>query len=229
MLEIKTICLGPVNCFLIKSDAGFALVDAGYPGDCFKLEKELENEGCLPGNLKLIVITHGDGDHTGGASYIRGKYNSIIAMNKSDSAMAESFEEKTNRIKNRKARGLISKIKWEISLYVSSLESVREKAKAAFAGFKPDLYLEDGQRLDRYGINAKVVYVPGHTKGSIGILTDNNDLIAGDIFNNYRKPAPCFQGEDLEEIDISVEKLKALNIGIVYPGHGKPFKMKDLL
>lgn len=64
--EIKTLSLllpynlGPVNCYLVKTDTGYILVDTGYSNKRTDLEKELESAGCKPGNLKLIVLTHGD-------------------------------------------------------------------------------------------------------------------------------------------------------------------------
>jgi len=56
--EIQTISLGGANCYLVKTDSGHILVDTGFPFQRSKLEEELERKGCMPGNLKLIVITH---------------------------------------------------------------------------------------------------------------------------------------------------------------------------
>ena len=76
MSKIKTISLllpfkfGSVNCYLIENDSKYILIDTGSSKQRTQLEKELKNAGCKPGNLKLIVITHGDFDHTGNASYL---------------------------------------------------------------------------------------------------------------------------------------------------------------
>ncbi|MGA2142496.1 MAG: MBL fold metallo-hydrolase, partial [Brevinematales bacterium] len=204
------------------------LIDSGCSGDFHKIEEALDNAGCLPGNLKLIIITHGDGDHTGSASYIRNKYDSVIAMHKYDSDMAESFDKKTDRLKKRKAKGLVSGIMWKTVMFISCMKFNREKEKAAFSGFKPGVYLDDGQDFNEYGFPAKVLYIPGHTNGSIGILTGTGDLFCGDLLYNYKKPAVWPQGEDLKAIDSSVERLKKFKIGMVYPGHGKPFGMNSM-
>ena len=50
---------------------------------------------------------------------------------------------------------------------------------------KPDLYLEDGYDLSKYGFDAKVVEIPGHSKGSIGILTANGDFFCGDLLMKW--------------------------------------------
>ena len=54
--------LGTVNCYLIKTDKGFILIDTGLSNNRNEIEKELEESGCKPSDLKLIIITHGDGD-----------------------------------------------------------------------------------------------------------------------------------------------------------------------
>ena len=98
--EIKTIRLplpfhiGSVNCYLIKTDTGYILIDTGSSNQRASLEKELDRLGCQPGNLKLIVITHGDFDHTGNAAYLRTKFTTKIAMHDDDAGM----EEKNARI-----------------------------------------------------------------------------------------------------------------------------------
>ena len=82
--EILTISLGFVNCYLVKTDAGFVLVDTGMRSGRADLEKALANAGCQLGNLKLIVITHGDIDHTDNCVYLREKYQTRIAMHQND-------------------------------------------------------------------------------------------------------------------------------------------------
>ncbi len=61
------------------------------------LEKELENAGCKPGNLQLIVLTHGDTDHAGNCAYLREKYGAQIAMHSDDSGMVERGYPSWNR------------------------------------------------------------------------------------------------------------------------------------
>ena len=70
--------MGSVNCYLVKTNTGFILVDTGSSNKCRELDRKLEQSGCNSGNLKLIILTHGDFDHTGNASYIKKKHNLII-------------------------------------------------------------------------------------------------------------------------------------------------------
>jgi len=91
--------------------------------------------------------------------------------------------------------------------------------------FKPDLYVEDGYDFSGSGFDAKVLHLPGHSKGSIGILTAGGDLFCGDLLENKDKPVLNSIMDDLATANASVEKLKSLKINTVYPGHGKPFPM----
>ena len=101
--EIKTINLplpfrmGSVNCYLIETDSGYVLIDTGGSNCRKELVKELESAGCKPGLLKLIVLTHGDFDHTGNAAYLRNTFGGEIAMHVDDSGMVESGDMFVNR------------------------------------------------------------------------------------------------------------------------------------
>ena len=91
--EIRTIhqkYLMTVNCYLLETPSGFILIDTGLPKRRVDLVRELETAGCNPGDLKLIIITHGHLDHNGNTAYLRKKNEAKVAMHCIDSAMAES-------------------------------------------------------------------------------------------------------------------------------------------
>ena len=201
--------LGQVNCYLIKTDTGFILIDTGSQNKRTELEKDLENAGCTPENLNLIVITHGDFDHTGNARYLREKFGAKIAMHLDDVGMAE----KGDMFWNRKGNFFIKKIAPTLFRFGKSER------------FKPDLYLEDGDDLSEYGFNATIIHIPGHSKGSIGIITSDGDLFCGDLLENTKKPGLNSIMDDKPAADISIEKLKSLEIKTIYPGHGESFQM----
>ena len=52
-----------VNCYLIRADDGYILIDTGRATARRAIEKGLERAGCRPGNLKLIILTDDDFDH----------------------------------------------------------------------------------------------------------------------------------------------------------------------
>ncbi len=83
-IKLGFIKLGAVNCYFVNTGNGFILIDSGISNKRAKLEKELESADCKPGNLKLIVLTHGDFDHTGNAAYLRKKFDTKLAMHCND-------------------------------------------------------------------------------------------------------------------------------------------------
>ncbi len=213
--KIKIIELGIVNAFLVRVRDGFVLIDTGLAQEWEKLEAKLASAGCLPDKLKLVVITHGDFDHTGNCAKLQEKYRTKIAIHQADAFMVEN-----GVFLKRKIRTLLGRI-------IILLSRLRHR-RIGFNKFKPDMFLSDGQSLEEYGFNAKIIHLPGHTKGSIGILTDEGDFFAGDTLVNSKKPDIAIFVDDFQELKNSINKLKNLNIKNIYPGHGKPFPLERM-
>ncbi|MCX7923202.1 MAG: MBL fold metallo-hydrolase [Clostridia bacterium] len=95
--------------------------------------------------------------------------------------------------------------------------------------FEPDVLLYGGQSLSQFGMDASVIHLPGHTQGSIGIMTEQGDFFAGDIFVNISKPALPSYAENYEQLIKSVERLKQLSIKTIYPGHGRTFMAEEII
>ena len=203
-----------VNCYLVKTPSGFILVDTGLPKRRSDLVRELEAAGCKPGDLRLIIITHGHFDHNGNTAYLREQYDAKVAMHSGDSVMAESGDMFSG------VKGLTVAI---IKIMLPLIGMSR------YDGFIPDITLEEGQDLSEHGFDARVVHIPGHSKGSIGVLMNGGDLICGDILGNTGKPAKTTLVDDSAELDASVERLRTMEIKTVYPGHGRPFKMEQFM
>ena len=210
--EIKTIILGGSsgNCYLIKSSLGFVLIDTGSKGKRKKLEIELEKAGCTPDNFHLVILTHGDFDHSGNCAYLKEKYNVEISMHVNDEEMVKTGDQFYHW---KDGRRLFRRI-------LTALFSIRR--------FTPDFTIDEGFSLSTYGINARIIHLPGHSAGSIGILTDNGDFFCGDLFTNTDKPELNSILQDEMDAKYSIKKLKNYLIDIIYPGHGNPFPLNYL-
>jgi hydroxyacylglutathione hydrolase len=206
--------MGTVNCYLVKTDTGFVLIDTGASKKRAELENELTRAGCKPGNLVLIVLTHGDFDHIGNAAYLSEKFGARIAMHKDDSGMAE----RGDMFWNRSSGNAILRFLVPVLYRFSKLNR-----------FKPDVYMEEGYDFSKYGFDARALSIPGHSKGSIGILTAGGDLFCGDLLENLEKPATSSIMDNPVDCEASVEKLQGFGINTVYPGHGQAFPMEGFL
>jgi glyoxylase-like metal-dependent hydrolase (beta-lactamase superfamily II) len=203
-----------VNCYLVKTDSGFILIDTAKADKRGLIEQELERAGCRPGNLKLIILTHGDFDHCGNAAYMRAKFGTKITMHQADIGMVEHGD----MLWNRKKPNFVVRTLMQFLFRLSKADR-----------FKPDFYIKEGDRLTVYGFDAEVIEIPGHSKGSIGLLTSDCDLFCGDLLANVSKPDLWSIMDDRVAATASVEKLRGREIAIVYPGHGKPFPMQAFL
>ncbi|MBN1369751.1 MAG: MBL fold metallo-hydrolase [Dehalococcoidaceae bacterium] len=200
-----------VNCYLIKSNGRFFLIDTGMPGKRHHIERELVDSGCLPGNLELIILTHGDKDHCGNAVYFREKFGARIAMHRNDSGMTREGD----MFFNRKPPGRI------VEKLFKPVMGLGKKDR-----FEPDILLEDGDELTRFGWDATILHLPGHSSGSIAILARDGALFCGDILADIKHPDVWSIVDNAEQMSSSVAKIKRLNAKIVYPGHGRPFPWK---
>ena len=218
---IKTITFRNVNCYLVKIKDGYILVDTGYSNQRINIENALDNAGVKSGNLMLILLTHGDFDHSGNCMYLRKKYQSKIAMHKDDLGMVEHGD----LFYSRESRNIIIRIlvKMMLPLFRMNLKKNDQ--------FTPDIYLEEGDDLSEYGFSAKVIHLPGHSKGSIGFHTTEGNLFIGDLLENNEKQGPvkCSLIDNSVDFNASIDKLMTLSLKIVYPGHGNSFQMEDFI
>jgi glyoxylase-like metal-dependent hydrolase (beta-lactamase superfamily II) len=220
-MRLAGISMGTVNCYLIKTNTGYILIDTGFPSTRAALEKKLEDAGCRPGNLSLIIMTHGDQDHTGNGAYLRKKYGAKIAMHREESAVVEKGDDTLSRKRTSFLRRVFNKAVLEmVGLLVNS---------GKFERFSPDFTVDEGYDLSEYGFDARVLHIPGHSRGSIGILTIDGDLFCGDLLWNLKRPSTHSIVDDRAELEASVERLKNMRINMVYPGHGRPFTMDSLV
>ena len=213
MIEIRTLTYSGVNCYLLHSGDYFALVDTGYARHRAEIVAELDAAGVQPGKLKLVVVTHGDPDACGSAGFLHEKYRAHVALHADERAAVEQGDMLANRKRHTLVAGL-----------VTPLFNLRPVDR-----FKPDILVRDGDRLTSFKLDAEIVHLPGHSTGSIGVLTAGGDLFCGDLLTNTHRPAFNSLIDDREAAAASLEKLRALPIRLVYPGRGAPFELDEVL
>ncbi|HBD94299.1 MAG: hypothetical protein A2015_05105 [Spirochaetes bacterium GWF1_31_7] len=214
MIEIIPI-LSDSNCYLLKKNSGFILFDTGFKAKRKLIENSLENAGVNQNNLNLIILSHGDIDHADNALYFKEKYKSNIAMNKNDEGMVINGDMSYNR-KNKPDK---IKLFFKLIIVLSKISGKKEQ----FDFFTPDIFLESGYSLKEYGFDATIIETPGHSAGSISIITDDGLLLCGDLLYNITGKPECLMIDNYLQYNESIHKLQKMSILKVYPGHGKPF------
>ncbi len=201
------------NIFLLQTERGFILIDTGRKSKRKQLIEKLTENGCVLGKLSLIILTHGDFDHSGNAAYLRRKYSTKIAMHSDDIGMVEKSDMFWNRTQGSKISKFLRNTLFGLS------KSDR---------FTPDITVEEGFSLSEFGLDGKILSIPGHSKGSIGILTADGLLFCGDLFTHWKKPEMNANMDNLIEGQASVNKLAQYDIKTILPGHGQPFSLTEL-
>ncbi|HKM34469.1 MAG TPA: MBL fold metallo-hydrolase [Lachnospiraceae bacterium] len=233
MQGIIRIDLGGVNCYLIKNKQRFILVDTGghlfldkqYSDRRNDLVNELEKNGVNDSNLEMIILTHGDNDHTCNARYIREKFNSKICMCSNDAFMVEKADSSCYRV-NSNYQSLLFNLVFK--LMNSKIKLLMDKVYMEFETFQPDILLKDEQSLSEYGFDGTIYHSPGHTKGSICILDNEGNLIAGDLFTNNKKPSLALNAQNFNELKESARKILRNYVVKIYPGHGESFDASSI-
>ncbi|WP_431682781.1 MBL fold metallo-hydrolase [Kitasatospora sp. KL5] len=92
--------------------------------------------------------------------------------------------------------------------------------------FEPAVLIRGETSLEDSGLAARVMPTPGHTAGSVSVLTDDGHLVAGDLIANSfmglipGKPAnPPFHDNPRQNL-VSLRRMLALNPATLHVGHG---------
>lgn len=208
MVKIHRIASGNVNCYIVADNDKAILIDTGRKKYC---EKILER--CKKFHVNLIVLTHGHMDHCQNAAYLAEALHIPIAINKNDMDLITD-----NRKQSLLAKTLLGKIVLSVSLSSFEMDSLEL--------FDPIIYLKNGDDLSEYGIAAKVVELPGHTKGSIGVEIEDN-LFVGDALMNMFYPTASMLYVDEQEMLLSAKYISELGEKTIYFGHGKPKRNRE--
>jgi glyoxylase-like metal-dependent hydrolase (beta-lactamase superfamily II) len=200
--------------YLIESNSGLVLVDAGVKGEEQKiLRKITEVDG---GDLRLIFITHAHLDHYGSAAALKRITGAPIAIHHLDEEAMALGETRLGSARN------IGRILAPLLPLANALGRP-EPAKADFA-------LEDGDVLGGYGLDARVLYTPGHTYGSSCLVVEDSLAFVGDLVTNTNGPhlQRAF-AQDWSSLTTSLNTLRAMEADWLFPGHGpKPMKGIEL-
>ena len=214
MSEIIPLSLAPgglLNVYLLRGSKTI-LVDTGLKNNGSRILKKMAEHGVRLADISLILLTHGHTDHAGSVVELRKTIDAPVAISRLDAPLLESG---------------INSLPPPITWMGSVLRLVLGK-HPKFPAYRPDLLIDENFDTSPYGVSSRIVPVPGHTSGMIAILTESNEVIAGDTFAGKpltpRQPSVMYLHDDRELAAASLRNLVALRPTRYFVGHGGPFE-----
>jgi glyoxylase-like metal-dependent hydrolase (beta-lactamase superfamily II) len=220
--------VGPVNAFLIESTP-LTLIDAGFNSAQAEnaLKLALNERGYFPESIEQILITHGHPDHYGLVSTIQ------------DASGANVYfpAREIKRVRDPEMMMETGRLLMEAGMPLEMLFKMnrrREREGGGRPGMDHDqvVAVHDGDRFQFDGFELVAHDMPGHTGGHIVYIEhETRTMFAGDQLLPKTSPNPLLEpsldepGErrrSLKDYLASLHKMAAMDLRLVYPGHGDP-------
>lgn len=204
-MNIHSLNMGFSHAYLLETEAGLYLVDAGLPGSEGIVTRRMRSIGRT--DLRLIFITHAHLDHYGSAAALRRLTGAPVAIHHADAVTIAKGESPLGTVRGN---GKIVKVLFPLIDQLLALEPL-----------EPDLILEQGDSLQHLGLDARLLHLPGHTPGSSALMVDGGYAFVGDLLSTSGKPhLQRFYADDWSLIPRSLTHLVEQKPSWVYPGHG---------
>lgn len=162
-MQIHQLKLRLSNAYLIRGTKPI-LVDTGTTGELETIRRKLRALNVEFADLALLLHTHVHSDHFGNTAEIAAEAKCPVVFHGNDQAIVDCAT--NGRLLGVGLRGKVM---------------AKVFSEAFFMSVKADLFASNGMSLSDYGCDATIIETPGHTLGSISIITPEGDAIIGDV------------------------------------------------
>lgn len=208
-----------VAAYLVDTEDGVTVIDAGLAGHWAELLTELAAIGRTPADVRGVVLTHGDTDHLGFAERLRRDHGVPVHVHAADADRA---------LGRHKPKATVGR--WRPAAVLGFLAYALRKGGLRTTYLTAVVEVHDGDVLPLPGA-PRVIAMPGHSPGSIALHVPAADAVfVGDALTTRDvltgatglQPAP-FTDDPTQALD-SLARLAGLQATWVLPGHGAPWR-----
>lgn len=218
--NIYQVLSGRSNSYLVSSknnlNNDFILVDTGRKGSWKKLVRNIDH---ILGENKLscLVLTHSHFDHVENAQKIKEKYGAKIIAHSMEAEYLENGSSPLPQGTNIFTKFLIKSGRNSAQKHYNyDSVAVNVKVRANYD-------------LNKYGFSSYVLHTPGHSRGSMSLIIDNDLAIVGDaMFGVFKWSVYPPFADDTEMMIESWDKLLKTGCSRFLPGHGSEISRKLL-
>lgn len=203
--------LGVVNSYLVKTEDGLLLIDAGYPNQIEKIFAAIREAGHDPAHIRHFVLTHGHIDHAGSAAEVLRRTNArTYAHTEEIELISKGIAERPG---TSRTPGLIPAL---VYLFFIKFKGT------SYEPLPIDQPLQHGDLLPLAG-GIEVIHSPGHSAGHVALLLKKDGiLIAGDICSHVVGLTYSTINEDRALARKSILRVADYTFDQAVFGHGKP-------
>ncbi len=220
MEDVIILNLGFNKLQLLKGKDGYIQMDAGYRWDIKRYLKLLKKNNIKPDEIKLIIVNHAHADHAGGLKKLKKITNAKILVHEEDADYIR--------------KGVSSKVAPR-TLLTKILEWTMPESFKNYDPIEPDIVIKDNYSLEDFGVKAKVIHTPGHTAGTISLITEKGTAFIGCCAQGFPLrlfPGPPSVAQDIDLVYTSWQRIIDEGATEAFISHGKSIsvlKMKKIL
>jgi glyoxylase-like metal-dependent hydrolase (beta-lactamase superfamily II) len=213
---------GGINFYIIASDDGLTVVDAGLPGHWTRFATWLHRNGRAPRDVRAVLLTHHHADHIGFADRAQ-HAGAALRIHEDDLAVlggSPGAGIPTRFVRNAWRPLVIARVAGWVRMGAARTPTLADVVSCS-----------DGDRLDVPGA-PRVVHVPGHTPGSAAYVFDDHGVVCTGDALVTEDPATGRQGlgisptglnADDDQALASLDRLADVDAPVLLPGHGAPY------
>lgn len=188
------------NTYALQGAGGIVLIDPGLQQYIPRVLDQMRADGLDPGDIRMVLATHGHPDHIDGVAAFKDAPDISIAMH----AREEEFL-------------------GEIGREFFRMFGLPEPE------FTIDTRPEEGP-LQACGMDLQVLCTPGHSPGSICIhWPERATLVTGDVVFSGSIGRTDFPGGSGHVLKESIEKISGIPVEHLLPGHNELVQGADLI
>ena len=198
--------------YLIETVESLFLVDGGMVGTGDRVLRRIAKIGRLPGELRFALVTHAHIDHFGGLAEVQQASGCSIVCHPSH---VDTL---------RAGGGLVSP---GLNFFAKCYEVIAGFAlpKMRLPRLERVSGVEDGSSMERFGLDGRILYTPGHSTGDLTVVLDDGSAFVGDLVQGPRLPGltpPEFSIMAVDEPAMLASWRALIDSGAkrLFPGHG---------
>jgi glyoxylase-like metal-dependent hydrolase (beta-lactamase superfamily II) len=216
-----------VNTYIIKTPDGLVSIDTGWdsPPAVQSMQEQLAEIGATTADIHQVIATHCHIDHMGLVPRLKRENNIQFYMHEKEIDLikirfteVDNFIPMTNEFLQTHGVPVEELTPPEFILPIPpDLYKVR-----------PDVLLHGGEEIPVGQYTLKVINIPGHTLGHIGLYEpDHKFIFSGDFILPTISTNAAMHVQHipfpLQQYLESLQTLRKLDIDLILPGHDQPF------